>query len=427
MAFAEAGQQTLAPSFPTGDQASSKGRRSEARPLAPAILRLIWEERHISRAEIARRTGLSRSTVSEAVNDLLTTGLVRETGTGETSGGRRPIVLSFEDKACLLLGLDIGASHVGTVLCDLRGRIQTWESRSFPSLEDPQGALELARTLCLEHLTQGRSAGRSVIGLGVSLPAPVDPVHPFKVSPVVLPAWEGRNHLDELRDFLHLPLLVDNDANLGALAEQWWGCGQGVADFAYIKLSKGIGLGQVLGGQIYRGANGVAGEIGHLTVDPRGRPCICGLRGCLATYVGSSALEQKAREGLSEQPDSVLADGALDMQAIERAALAGDPLALRVVEDAAEYLGVMVAGLVSLNNPRLVVLGGGLSRVGDLLLKPLQETVRRRTLVETVQPVEIRLGALGERAVAVGAATLILQAAFQDPTLFHQWPSIPKG
>jgi predicted NBD/HSP70 family sugar kinase len=208
------------------------------------------------------------------------------------------------------------------------------------------------------------------------------------------------------------------DANLGALAEGWWGAGHGVHDFAYIKVATGVGSGHVIGGKIYRGATGVAGEIGHLAIDPHGGPCICGLRGCLATFVGQAALVARARELLADEPQSALGGREITVPAIEDAALAGDPLALQVVREAAEYLGIAVAGLLNLMNPAMVILGGDLAPLGELLLEPLRETVRRRTLVSSIAAAEVRTSELGSQAVAIGAATMVLEAALADSRHF---------
>jgi predicted NBD/HSP70 family sugar kinase len=171
-------------------------------------------------------------------------------------------------------------------------------------------------------------------------------------------------------------------------------------------------------GEIYRGATGVAGEIGHLAIDPNGEPCICGNRGCLGTLVGTQALVGRARALLPEFPASALHGVELTIAALEDAALADDPLALRVVHEAAQHLGVAVAGVLNLLNPGRVILGGGLSRLNERLLAPLREMVLRRTLVNSVAASDIRTSELGPRDIALGAATHVLDAALIDPRLF---------
>ena len=384
------------------------------RPSAGQVLELIWRERRISRAEIARRTGLSRSTVSEIVEDLLGTRLVAEVGDGPSEGGRRPVVLQFQDDAYGILGIDMGAAHVAVVLVDLRGQVLAFEHRAHRVRSDPDGTqavmLELADA-CLRKWKLGTSR---LGGIGVAVPSPVDPRDPDHVSEVVMPGWRGHAVGGALRQHFRVPVFVDNDANLGALAERWWGSGRDVDDFAYVKVATGVGAGLIMRKEIYRGANGVAGEIGHLAIDPGGEPCVCGLRGCLATRVGASAIVARAAALLPEHPGSALAGKEITISAIEDSALAGDALALRVVEEAAEYLGIAISGMLNLLNPGKVIIGGGLSRLGELLLSRLRRTISSRTLATSIAPTEIVTSELGPRTIALGAATLVLQNALSD-------------
>lgn len=389
-----------------------------ARPLTDAVLRLIWQEQTISRAEIARRANLSRSTVSEVVGALLPTGLVSEGGPGESLGGRRPIMLHFEDEACCILGAEMGATHLAVALTDLRGRVLHWEHRHHAVRTDPEGTRRLLGDLCETSLAARRGAAKRLVGIGVAVPSPVDPRHPFALSEVVMPEWQGRSGLEALGERFGVPVMMDNDANLGALAEYLWGAGQGVRDFAYVKVGTGIGSGHVIGGELYRGATGFAGEIGHLSIDPQGEPCICGLRGCLATHAGSPALVKQARRLLPEYPGSLLEGAEISITAIEAAALAGDPLALRVTREAAEFLGIAVAGLLNLMNPSVVIVGGGITGLGDCFLEPLRETVRSRTRVSSTAGASILMSGLGPQTVAVGAASLVLKEALANPRLF---------
>ncbi len=394
------------------------------RPLADAVLRLIWEERRISRADIARRAGLSRSTVSEIVGEILPTGLVAEVGEGPSRGGRRPVVLEFQDDICVILGVEMGAAHVAVALTDLRGRVLAWESQDHSVRNDPPGTRAVIAALCRACLACEVAKGRPLVGVGVAVPCPVDPFDPAGLSTVVLPSWRGRLDLGDLGRELGVPVLVDNDANLGALAERWWGLGEGVDNLAYIKVATGVGSGHIINGEIYRGATGVAGEIGHVAIDPHGKPCICGLRGCLATFVGAEALVARAAELLKAHPESPLATQTITAHAIEDAALVGDALALQVVNEAAEHLGTAIAGLLNLLNPAMVVLAGDFSRLDELVLRPLRASVRSRTLISSVAAAEIAISKLGPRSVAVGAATLVLKAALDDSRLF---PSVPAS
>ncbi len=408
-----------------------KGLRRSApdrpRPLADAVLRLIWQERRISRAQIARTANLSRSTVSEIVNEILPLGIVAESGEGKSHGGRRPIVLEFRDDSCAILGVEMSATHVVAALTDLRGRVLTWESRAHPVRTDPAGTRKLIETLCRKCLSAPEAGDRPLVGIGVAVPSPIDPYHPDRLSEIVLPEWKGKLGIDMLARRFDTKVLVDNDANLGALAEHWWGVGRGVDDIAYIKVATGIGSGHVIDGEIYRGSTGVAGEIGHIAVDPQGKRCICGLRGCLVTLVGTRALVERAAELNAEFPDSGLAGKETSINEIEEAALAGDPLALKVANEAAGHLGRAVAGMMNLLNPSLVIIGGGLARLGDLLIEPLRETINSRTLISSIAAAEIRASELGPLSGAIGAATMVLKASLEDSRMFPSVAAPPRS
>jgi predicted NBD/HSP70 family sugar kinase len=380
------------------------------------MIRLLWRERSISRADLARSTGLSRSTVSAIINDVLETGLVHETGSGESKGGRRPIMLSFDDDAFFIIGIDMGASHVGVAVTNLRGEVRAWHTQSQRVQADPEGTLALIDELIGETLREAGIAKKRVLGIGVAVPSPVNPRQPGRLLPLILPKWRDIDLIEVLGKKHGLPVLVDNDANLGALAEHWWGAGIGVAHLAWVKVATGIGAGILVDGKIYRGGAGIAGEIGHTAIDRTGPRCICGLDGCLTTFVGAGALLDQARARRGE--GTVLPARGLSLERLVDAALDGDALARDVVRGAGVNLGIGIANLLNLLNPQMVVLGGALVRVGDLLLEPLRETLATRSLSESIAHVEVVESKLGVPGTAVGAATLVLQAALEDLSLF---------
>lgn len=385
--------------------------------MAHAVLEFIWHHAGVARADIARATGLARSTVSEIVTELLESGLVVETGDAPSQGGRRPVMLSFNDTARVVVGVDIGASHVAVVLSDLRGRVLHWAEEPCPVRDDPDRTTALVRRLVETALGSEAGSSHPLLGLGVGMPAPiVRSPHPAPAASV-LPAWQGHTGLADLADELGVPLEIENDANLGALAELWWG-GTGVRDFTFVKVATGVGAGHIVRGEIFRGASGVAGEIGHVTIDPHGEPCVCGNRGCLTTFVGTPALMDRIRAEAAAHAESELARGEPTLDRLVDATLRGDPLAQAVIDEAGRHLGDAISGLVNLMNPAAVVLGGGLVRVGDHLLDVVRREVASRTLVGSVMSTEIRASTLGERDVALGAATLVLSRALESPHRF---------
>jgi len=253
---------------------------------------------------------------------------------------------------------------------------------------------------------------RRVVGVGVAVPSPVHPQRPGKLSPLILPAWRDVDVQEHLSAAFGVPVLVDNDANLGALAERFWGAGADGEDLAYIKIGTGVGSGHIINGELYRGVGGTAGEIGHVAVDPSGPQCVCGLRGCLATLIGTEALLARARKlwGSRKRKPSV-AD-------IVTGARTGDPVARELIDEVGHHLGIVVAGLLNVINPAIVVLGGELTGVGDLLLDPLRASIRARALSTSVAETRIVSSRLGERSIAVGAATFVLKTALADRSVF---------
>lgn len=380
------------------------------------LLRLLWSHREISRADLARTTGLSRSTVSAIVQDILTTGLVRETRAGSSRGGRRPIMLGFDDDARIIVGIDIGASHVGGVLTNLRGQILARREWSMMTRQFPRETLEAVVELSRELIDGPQPP---LLGIGVAMPAPLDP-KTKRVLRTVMPCWVDVDVAAELGRTFSCPIRLHNDANLGALAEQWWGAGQDGQDLVFVKVATGIGAGLIIGGRIVDGVHGVAGELGHLSIDPNGPPCICGVNGCLNVVIGTKALLARTRARLPHFPESALANGELTLKLLIDAARAKDPLALEIVRFAGERLGEGLANLLNVLDPSTIVLGGDLTNVGEPLLAAVQQTMLRRTLVTSAGDTRVVQSQIDKQSVALGAATLILRAALetQEISLF---------
>lgn len=382
------------------------------------LLRAIWCAGATSRADLARESGLSRSAVSALVEELLGSGLVIESGRGASRGGRRPTMLEFADGAYAVTGVDMGATHVSVAVTDLRGEVRAWRRADCATRDDPQGAMAVVRRLVAGAQADAGVEQAQVLGVGLAVASPVDPQQPGRLPPLFMPAWRD---VDLLRD-LALPgdpeLVIDNDANLGALAESWWGAGRDGADLVFIKLGTGVGAGFVLGGHIFRGHGGTAGEIGHLVIDPSGPLCVCGLQGCLTTFVGTDALLESAGDARRDHPGCLLPDGPIDVKHLIRAVQQGDVALRAVVARAAERLGLAVSGLLNLINPQTVVLGGELATIGDALLQPLRACVQQRSMWTAVVNSRIVASQLGERDVALGAATRIIQGALMAPSRF---------
>ncbi|MGH3016636.1 MAG: ROK family protein, partial [Gaiellaceae bacterium] len=250
------------------------------------LVETLLEQGAASRADLARLTGLSRTTVSTLVAELESDGLVAEREFGVPHGaqaGRPPVLVAFERSAGAVVGIDFGHSHLAVAVADLSHTVLAEHRREMPDDYPAEEGFTAAAELTERVLAEIGAERDRVLGVGMGLPGPVH-LRGTLGSATILPGWAGVRAADEMSRRLGLPVQVENDANLGALAEHLWGAGAGCSSLAYLKVATGIGAGLVLDGRLFRGAGGTAGEIGHLTVDEQGPMCRCGSRGCLEAY-----------------------------------------------------------------------------------------------------------------------------------------------
>ena len=376
------------------------------------VIDALRDEGLISRAEIARRTGLSRSTVSSLVSELQADGLVVERSEPAAAhgdqGGRPPILLSFDASAGVAVGIDFDHHHLRVAVSDLSSRILVERELQLDTDHAAHEGLDAAAELVGELLAEAGVDAARVIGAGMCLPGPIHRPTGVVGSTAILPGWVGVAAAEEMHRRLDLPILVDNDANLAALAEAAFGAGRDAKDLVYLMISSGIGAGLVLNGRLYRGAEGLAGELGHVLVDADGPVCRCGNRGCLETVAGTDALAELLRRSHG--------DG-LDGRAIVRLAREGDLGCRRVIADAGRAIGKAAATLVNVLNPELLIVGGDLSDAGELLLDGVRESLERSALPTAVQAADVVAGSLGDRAEVLGAIALVLSEAERDHPL----------
>jgi glucokinase-like ROK family protein len=264
-----------------------------------------------------------------------------------------------------------------------------------------------------QALDSGRLTMDQVVGVGVGVPGPLDFATGKTIFPPIMPGWHDIPLREQLQKRLGKPVHLDNDANLGAIGEYWWGAGRGARNVAFVKVGTGVGCGLILEGRIYRGEIGSAGEIGHTVIDEDGPPCRCGSSGCLEAMASAPAILQSFLEaaGQGSQPCSVTI---LDL--IE-AARNGDGTARRLFAQAGRRTGTALTSLVNLFNPGIIVIGGGLARAGSFFLEPLRETVRRCALPVAASSTRVLESRLGPEAIAIGAVTTVLQEFFSGPDM----------
>lgn len=347
----------------------------------------------VSQADIVRETQLASGTVSSIVRELAEADIVSTVA----GSGRRGTSVRLARGAGLVAGVDFGHSHVAVALAEMTGAVLGERHAPLSPGHDHTEGLAAARSM-LDDLLAGLAADRSELrNIGLGLPAPLS--DNVVMSSSILPGWTGVNARDAARTALEVDVLVENDANLGALAEHREGHGRGHANMVFVKVSSGVGAGLVLDGKLFRGASGTSGEIGHLTLDDQGPLCRCGSRGCLEAYAASGT----ALAMLGEQLPGATLDEAIEQ------AQHGNVAAMRVFEDAGLHLGWGLATVTNLLNPGIILVGGDMAKAGDLLLDSARVGLRRHVLAGTTTT-PIMTAALGDRASLVGALVLAIEA-----------------
>jgi predicted NBD/HSP70 family sugar kinase len=357
-----------------------------------------------SRAELARVTGLSRTTVATLVSDLQERGLVVERPELERDGrpagkGRPPVLLGLDPSAGAAVGVGYDHRHIRVAVADLSSTVLGEREQELDVDHEATAALDAAAGMLDELLDSLGMERDQVVGAGMGLPGPIDRETGTVGSTVIMPGWVGLEPRRELAGRLGVHVEVDNDANLGALGEVLFGAARGLGDVVYVKVAAGIGAGLVLDGNVYRGARGEAGELGHVQARPEGAVCRCGNRGCLETIASAPALVELLRA--THGPDLTVRD-LLDLVA------AGDRAATRVVDDAGRAIGRVLADLCDLLNPEAIVVGGDLAAAGEPFLGAIRQAIDRRALPSAAEAVDVRPGLLGERAEVLGALALVI-------------------
>lgn len=364
------------------------------------VLDAVRAGRSLSRTDIARQTGLGLPTVSGITAELIDAGLLVEGGTGKSAGGRRPVMLSLNASAGYVVGVKVTEVEVISVLTDLDANVvdRHVEVLRDQSVDDVVGAV--AR--CVVRLTPS-AGGRPVHGVGVGLAGVIDRNRGI-VRHATYSTWPTVDLGSVLEARLALPVVVDNDVNALVAAEQWFGVGRDVADFVAVSVGRGIGLGMVLDGRLYRGAHGGAGELGHTKVDPDGPTCPCGQRGCLEAVAGEPAIARRVSEASGRR---------LTITDVLELAARDDATAVGALRDAGHRLGVAIGNLVNILNPRLVVLAGEGTRASPFLLDSLQQALHDTTFDGLLDELELVVEPWDDEAWARGAASLVLGELFQ--------------
>lgn len=369
------------------------------------ILKTIYENGDISRADIARATRLTRPTVSALVTELIDNQFVVETGLGPSAGGKPPTLLNIAQDAYHLLSVDLGSQAFRGAVVNLRGEIV--ERLSFPT-HDRKGeaALQLVYKL-IDSLVEVSTV--PLLGIGVGTPGLVDSRQGIIQRAVNL-GWTDLPLRDLIENRYQKPSYLANDSHMAALAEYAFGQPRDSNNLVVIKIGQGIGAGIILNGQLYYGDGFGAGEIGHVVVAEDGLLCTCGNYGCLETTTSTRSILRQAREIAGSQPTSHLAAAAeVEWQTIVAALEAGDAATHTMVATAGKYLGVAIANLVGSLNIHHVVVSGRVSQLGDVFLDAARTETRRRVLPAMAAATEVAYSTLGSDIVILGSSAMTLK------------------
>jgi glucokinase-like ROK family protein len=379
------------------------------------LLRLLRDEGPRSRAELTDAVELSKSKVADELDRLTVAGLVEAGGLAASRGGRRSPIVQIA-RQLHFVGIDIGATSVDVAVTDGELRVLGHLAEPADVRDGPERVLDLALEMLAE--LRGQGLAPEIHGAGVGVPGPVSFRDGAPFAPPIMPGWNKYPVREALSQELGCPVLVDNDVNIMALGEHHAGLAKQVADFLFVKIGTGIGCGIFVDGRVHRGVTGSAGDIGHITVEDTGPTCACGNVGCLEAFFGGSALARDATQAARSEQSPFLAQrlasaGSLTAFDVADAAAAGDPVAVALVRDGGRRVGKVLAGLVSILNPGLIVIGGGVSRVGHALLAEIRGVVYRRSLPLATGNLPIVLSELGDEAGVTGAARMISDHVFQ--------------
>jgi glucokinase-like ROK family protein len=387
------------------------------------VLSLIGESPDgTTRAQIARQLELSRSAVSQLVDDLLRTGLVREQEVRQSRAGRRPIGLEINPRAGQVVGVDVGATHIRVILADVAACPLAEVNTAIDIRLGPEKTLAEVQRLVDRVLRDGESTFARVRAVGIGVPGPVVSEMGMVVAPPIMPGWDQYPIRATLEQEWERPVTVHNDANFGALGEWMYGTSRRSPNLVFLKVGTGIGLGMILGGQLHEGQVGAAGEIGHQMLVEDGPLCSCGNRGCLEALAGGGAIARQARElvlqGQRTHLATLTSPEKLTARDVAEAAAQGDHLAQHLLAQAGEYIGIALANVVNVLNPGVVIIGGGVALAGDLLLEPVRAQVRKRSLPAGGQAAQVMSASLGQRSMALGAVGAALSLCF-DHIITH--------
>ncbi|GAA1686891.1 ROK family protein [Glycomyces endophyticus] len=400
---------TTEPVWFTSPVTDGSTERHRAAPAAAAgagtLLQLLRDGVPRTRSELSALTGLARSTVTGRVDALLAAGLIAPSGETASTGGRPPATFAFNPAAKIVLGADLGATHARLAVTDLAGTVLAAVNADLEISLGPKAVLDWAVEHGRKLLDEVDRPAADLLGIGIGLPGPVEHSTGRAVNPPIMPGWDGFDVPSYVRERLPVPVLVDNDVNIMALGEHFTAWPE-YEHLLFIKAATGIGCGIIVGGQVYRGAQGAAGDMGHIRVaGADDAHCRCGNTGCLEAVASGAAI------ATALTAEGIPAGGSLDVVELARS---GSVPALQRVRQAGRDIGEVLAGAVNFFNPSIIVIGGSLALAGDHLIAGVREVIYQRSLPLATRHLRIAAARTGESSGAIGAGVMVIEHAL-DP------------
>ena len=383
------------------------------------VIQLVKKNGAMTRADLARLTDYSRSKINGCIDALVEKEYLKGIGSGASNGGRRPRKFDINGGYGFVAGVEIGATSIELLLADLAGKTYARYDEAANVREGPEVILDRVCSLLHKMMAEHGASPAFLFGMGLGVPGPVDFASGVVVSPPIMPGWDAYpiRGLIEKR-FPSVNVVVDNDVNVMARGELYGGAGTGIEDLIFVKIGTGIGCGIVCDGKIYRGSNGCAGDIGHICVDKNGPLCRCGNVGCLEAMAAGPIIAERAVKAALDGDSPILLKHyenngkRLRAENVGYAASEGDTISIEIIRDSGRMIGEVLASLVNFYNPSMILIGGGISNIGNLLLSSIRQATLRRSLPLATRDLRIIFSPMGSDAGVVGAMALAIDSVF---------------
>lgn len=373
------------------------------------VLEKVMNEAPISRAYIAKQLGLNKGTVSSLVSELIDEHLVFETGPGESSGGRRPVMLTFNKDAGYAIGVDLGVNYILSILTDLKGNVVREIYQHITNTEY-EHVFSIIKKSINDLIESAPDSPYGIIGIGIGVPGIVNNQGEILIAPNL--HWENVQLKQQIEKTFNLPVVIENEANAGAYGEKLFGAGKDFNNMIYVSAGIGIGVGIIIDGELYTGNNGYSGEMGHTIIMVDGKKCSCGSVGCWELYASEKALLEHVKE------KHIINSECLTIEMLIEEAEAGNDAIIEVFKEIGKYLSVGINNIIKTFNPQQVIIGNRLAMLQKWIEVPIQEFIQKHCKQFLQEDLSVEFSALKKHSVPVGVSALSIEHFLKSKILF---------